>query len=109
MITLEFCEFLNAQFLINKTNILILTENTDLLELLFLNDQNVFVLDFLSKIYSFRSDKRFLELFIEKIKNIYKERRDKNIAKENEVEMNNSLNNLLSNLNRSILFIQSLK
>jgi len=109
MITLEFCEFLNAQFLVNKTNILILTENTDLLELLYLNDQNVFVLDFLSKIYSFRSDKRFLELFIEKIKNIYKERRDKNITKENEVEMNNSINNLLYNLNRSILFIQSLK
>ena len=109
MITLEFCEFLNAQFLINKTNILILTESTDLLELLYLNDQNVFVLDFLSKIYSFRSDKKFLELFIEKIKDIYKERRDKNITKENEIEMNNSLTNLLYNLNRSILFIQSLK
>ena len=109
MITLEFCEFLNAQFLVNKTNILILTENTDFLELLYLNDQNAFVLDFLSKIYSFRSDERFLELFIEKIKNIYKERRNKNITKENEVEMNNSLTNLLYNLNRSILFIQSLK
>ena len=109
MITLEFCEFLNAQFLVNKTNILILTESTDLLELLYLNDQNVFVLDFLSKIYSFRSDNRFLELFIEKIKSIYKERRDKNIAKENEVEMNIFLSNLLYNLNRSILFIQSLK
>jgi len=109
MITLEFCEFLNAQFLINKTNILILTESTDLLELLYLNDQNVFVLDFLSKIYSFRSDNKFLELFIEKIKDIYKERRDKNITKENEIEMNNSLTNLLYNLNRSILFIQSLK
>ena len=86
-----------------------MTQKTELLELLYLNDQNDFVLDFLSKIYSFRSNKSFLELFIEKIKNIYKERRDKNITKENEVEMNSSFLKLLDILNRSILFIQSIK
>ena len=109
IVTIEFCEFLNAHFLMEKHNLYLLTEKIDLLELLFLNDQNDYVLDFLSKIYSFRSDKSFLNLFIEKIKNVYKERRDKNITKENEDEMNNSFMNLLYILNRSILFIQSIK
>ena len=109
IVTIEFCEFLNGHFLLEKYNLYFLTQKTELLELLFLNDQNDFVLDFLSKIYSFRSNKEFLELFIEKIKNIYKERRDKNITKENEVEMNSSFLKLLDNLNRSILFIQSIK
>ena len=109
LVTIEFCEFLNAQFLMNKINILILTEKIDLLELLYLKDQNDYVLDFLSKVYSFRSDKSFLDLFITKIKEIYIERRDKNISKDDEKEMDISFNNLLYNLNRSILFIQSLK
>ena len=109
MITMEFCEFLNANFLSFKYNIFILSEKIDLLELLFLNDQNDFVLDFLSKIYSFRTNKSFIELFINKIKNIYKEKRDKNISKENAIEMNNYFLNLLNNINRSILFIKSLK
>ena len=109
MITMEFCEFLNANFLSVKSNIFIITEKTKLLELLFLNDQNDFILDFLSKIYSFRTNKSILGLFINKIKDIYKERRDKNISKENELEMNNSFLNLLNNLSRSILFINSLK
>ena len=109
MVTIEFCEFLNAHFLVNKYNIFFLTETTDLLELLFLNDQNDFVLDCLSKIYSFRTNKSFLNLFFEKIKDVYKERRDKNITKENETEMNNSLMTLLNNINRSILYIKSIK
>ena len=109
IVTIEYCEFLNAHFLMETHNLYLLTENIDLLELLFLSDQNDYILDFLSKIYSFRSNKSFLDLFIEKIKNIYKERRDKNINKENENEMNNSFMNLLYNLNRSILFIQSIK
>ena len=109
MVTIEFCEFLNAHFLMNKYNIFFLTETTDLLELLFLNDQNDFVLDCLSKIYSFRTNKSFLNLFFEKIKDVYKERRDKNITKENETEMNNSLMTLLNNINRSILYIKSIK
>ena len=109
ILTIEFCEFLNAHFLKEKYNLFLLTEKIDLLELLFLNDQNNYILDFLSEIYSFRSNKSFLDLFIEKIKYIYKVRRDKNIAKENENEMNNSFMSLLYNLNRSILFIQNIK
>ena len=109
IVTIEFCEFLNAHFFPEKYNLYLLTEKIDLLELLFLNDKNDFVLDFLSKVYSFRSNKAFLGLFFEKIKNIYKERRDKNITKENEKEMNSSFLKLLNNINRSILFIQSIK
>ena len=109
MITVEFCEFLNGHFLLEKHNLYNLTEKPDLLELLYLNDINNFILDFLSKIYSFRSNKSFINIFIEKIKIIYKQRRDKNITKEKETEMNKSFSNLLYNLNRSILFSQSIK
>jgi hypothetical protein len=109
MLSIEFCEFLNAQFLMNKYNTYLLAKKTDLLELIFLKDQNDYVLDCISKIYSFRSNKSFLELFIEKIKDVYKERRDKNMNNKNETEMNNFLLNLLYNINRSILFIKSIK
>ena len=108
-ITIEFCEFLDEHFLSEKYNLYYLTEKPELLELLYLNDNNDFILNFISKIYSFRINKSFLNIFIEKIKTIYKERRDKNITKENEVEMNNSFSNLLYNLNRSVMFSQKIK
>ena len=50
MITVEFCEFLNGHFLLEKHNLFSLTEKPDLLEFLYLNDINNFILDFLSKI-----------------------------------------------------------
>ena len=109
MVSIEFCEFLNAHFLMNKYNTFLLTKKTDLLDLIFLKDQNDYILDCLSKIYSFRSNRTFIELFFEKIKDVYKEIRDKNINKKNESEMNTYLLKILNNINRSILFITSIK
>ena len=108
-ITIEFCEFLNEHFLPEKYNLYFLTDKPDLLEFLYLNDKNDFILNFISNIYSFRSNKSFINIFIEKIKTIYKERRDKNITKENKEEMSNSFSNLLFYLNRSILFSQNIQ
>ena len=52
-ITYEFCKFLQKSFFGNKANYFIFIENTDLLNFIFLNDEENKILNFLTDIYSF--------------------------------------------------------
>ena len=70
-ITKEFIEFLNDDIIKYKPNLFILTKKTDILELIYLDDKKDFIIEFLSKIYSFKYSKSFLDIFIKKIIDVY--------------------------------------
>ena len=70
-ITKEYINFLNGDLMIYKPNLFIITKKVDMLELINSNDRKDFILDFLSKIYSFKFSKSFLDVFIKKINEIY--------------------------------------
>ena len=73
-ITEKFCEFLLNKVLKNKPNLFFISNKTDLLKLLYLsNDINNErkILKFLAEVYSFKYNKKFLDIFFEKINNKY--------------------------------------
>ena len=70
-ITKEFINFLNEDLISYKPNYFMITKRTDMLELINLNDRKDYILDFLAKLYSFRYSKAFLDVFIQKIIDVY--------------------------------------
>ena len=97
-ITSEFCKFLEKSILTNKNNFYLFAEKTDLLKFLFLEDEENKILNFLTEIYSFKFNRHFLTLFLNKI----------NIAYDIKNKNNNTIE-LLNELNKTILFIIQLK
>ena len=96
--TYDFCAFLKDNFFGNKANFYILTSKIDLLEFLFIKDEDNKLMDFLSEIYSFKYNRHFIGLIMDQIKEIY-DVKNKN---------NNSIE-ILHKLNKSILFIHELQ
>ena len=96
--TYDFCVFLKDKFFGNKSNFYMITSKIDLLEFLFIKDEENKIMDFLSEIYSFKYNRHFIDLIMEQIKEIY------DIKNKN----NNSIE-ILPKLNKSILFIQNLQ
>ena len=97
-ITYDFCKFLEKCILTNKNNFNLFIEKTDLLNFLFLEDDENKILKFLTEIYSFKFNRRFLTTFLDKINSTYDIK-----------NKNNNTIELLENLNRSILFVTELK
>ena len=97
-ITYDFCLFLNRCFFNNKYNFSLFVEKIDILRFLFLNDNDNKIINFLTELYSFKYNRHFLSLFLNKISNVY-DIKNKNI---NTIE-------ILKDLNKSILFISQLK
>ena len=97
-ITYEYCQFLQKDIFKNKENFLLFTKKEDLLHFLFLNDEDDKISNFLGEIYTFKYNRHFLNIFMNKIKEIY-DIKNKN---SNPIE-------LLYQLNKSISFITKLK
>ena len=73
-ITEQYYEFLINKILKNKTNLFLISNKLDLLELLFLeNNENneKKIIKFLAEVYSFKYNKSFLDIFFQKINNKY--------------------------------------
>ena len=70
-ITKEYINFLNEEILQYKPNLFTITKRVDMLELINLNDKKELIIDFLSKLYSFKFSKNFLDVFIKKINDVY--------------------------------------
>ena len=97
-ITYEFCLFLQKYIFRNKDNYYLFIEKVDLLNFLFLKDEDNKIMNFLSEIYSFKFNKDFMNIFLNEIKEIY-DIKNKNT---NSIE-------ILSKLDKSISFISELK
>ena len=70
-VTKEYIDFLNENIIKYKPNLFIVTQKTDMLELINLNDQKDYIIEFLAKLYSFKYSKSFLDVFIKKINDVY--------------------------------------
>ena len=91
-ITIEFCEFIEISFLKFKPNLVLLQMNEDLLDLLYLKDEDGKIITFLSNLYSFKFRGIFMKLFVNKIQEIYLPK-NKNI---NQIQALKKINNILS-------------
>ena len=97
-VTTDFLEFLKDTILIRKANLFLLTQKTDLLNLLYLDkplNKSTKVIEFLSEIYCFKYNKKFLDIFMQKII-------DKYLKNENPIE-------ILKDLNLSIGLVKHLR
>ena len=101
-VTEIFFEFLEKKILQNKANKFLISKRSDLLNLLFLNEnkenKNQIILESLSKIYSFKYNKFFLDIFFGKINDYYKD--------------NNNTNNpiyLLNDINKSLFLLKKMQ
>ena len=97
-LTYDFCLLLKDNFFGNKANFYILTAKIDLLELLFIEDEENKIMEFLCEIYSFKYNSHFIGLIMDQIKETY------DIKNKN----NNSIE-ILHKLNKSILFMHELQ
>ena len=97
-ITYEYCEFLKKNIFKNKENYNLFIQKEDLLNFLFLKDEQNKILNFLSEIYSFKFNNNFMNIFMNKIEEAYNIK-NKNI---------NTIN-ILTKLDKSITFISELK
>ena len=70
-ITKEYLNFVNKNIINYKVNRFLITEKTDLLELISINPDDNFVIDFLANLYSFKYSKSFLDVFMKQIKTVY--------------------------------------
>ena len=100
-VTEIYFEFLEKKILQNKTNMFLISKKSDMLNLLYLDEKdntNPKILESLSKIYSFKYNKFFLDIFFRKINDKYKD--------------NNNTNNpidLLNDINKSIFLLKYLQ
>ena len=97
-ITYEFCLFLQKSIFHNKNNYYLFIEKIDLLNFLFLKDEDNKIINFLAEIYAFKFNRKFIGIFINKIKEAY-DIKNKNY---------NSIK-VLYKLNRTILFLSLIK
>ena len=67
----SFLKFINKAILKYKVNLFLITDKTDILELIYINPNKRFILDFLANIYSFKYSNKFLDIFINQIKDTY--------------------------------------
>ena len=95
-ITEIFFEFLINKILQNKTNLFLISKKSDMLNLLYLDETKEnkipIILDSLSKIYSFKYNKFFLDIFFGKINDKYKD----NINTNNPIDLLNDINKSLT-------------
>ena len=70
-ITKEYLNFLNNNIIKYKANLFLITEKTDILELINFNPNEKYIIDFLANLYSFKYSKSFLDVFIKKIIEAY--------------------------------------
>ena len=70
-ITKEYINFLNIDLIKYKPNLFIITKRVDMLELINYKDKNDYIIQFLANLYSFKYSKLFLDVFINKINEIY--------------------------------------
>ncbi len=97
-ITYNYCQFLQKNIFKNRDNYFLFAQKADLLNFLFLNDEDNKIMSFLSEIYSFKYNRHFLNKFMNEIKEVY-DIKNKN---KNSIEV-------LNKLNKTILFISELK
>ena len=99
-ITEIFFKFLQNKILQNKANIFLISKKSDMLSLLYLDEnkenKNPIILESLSKIYSFKYNKFFLDIFLGKINNKY-------------IDNNNNYIYLLNDINKSIFLLKYLQ
>ena len=96
-ITFQFCLFLQKYIFKNKANYFLFTKKVDLLDFLFLQDDDGKILNFLCETYSFKFNKGFINIFMNEIKEIYDiKNKDKNSIE------------ILQKLDKSISFISEL-
>ena len=70
-ITKEYINFLNIDLIKYKPNLFIITKRVDMLELINYKDHKDYIIQFLANLYSFKYSKLFLDVFINKINDIY--------------------------------------
>ena len=70
-ITQEYLDFINKNIIKYKINLFLITEKTDLLELINLHYKEKCIIDFLANLYSFKYSKSFLDVFMNQIKEVY--------------------------------------
>ena len=70
-LTKEYINFITEDIITYKNNLYTITKRIDMLELINLNDKKDFIIEFLAKLYSFKYSKLFLDVFINKIKDVY--------------------------------------
>ena len=97
-IAYNYCQFLQKNIFKNRDNYFLFAQKADLLNFLFLNDEDNKIMSFLSEIYSFKYNRHFLSIFMNEIKEVY-DIKNKN---KNSIEV-------LNKLNKTILFISELK
>jgi len=95
-VTEIFFEFLGNKILQNKANMFLISKKSDMLNLLYLDENKEnkipIILDSLSKIYSFKYNKFFLDIFFGKINDKYKDNNNTN----NPIDLLNDINKSLS-------------
>jgi hypothetical protein len=100
-ITEIFLEFLGNKVLQNKTNMFLISKKSDMLNLLYLDENKEkkipIILDSLSKIYSFKYNKFFLDIFFGKINDKYKDNNHNPIDLLNDINKSLSLLKYLQN------------
>ena len=70
-ITSEYLNFINNNITKYKVNLFIITEKTDILELINIDPNEQSIIHFLANLYSFKYSKSFLDVFIKQIKDSY--------------------------------------
>ena len=70
-IALEYLDFINKNIIKYKANLFLITEKIDILELISINPNKQYVIDFLANLYSFKYSKSFLDVFMKQIKEVY--------------------------------------
>ena len=67
----EYLDFVNKNIIKYKVNLFLITEKTDVLELINLNPIKKDIIDFLANLYSFKYSKSFMDIFMKQIKDVY--------------------------------------
>ena len=67
----DYLDFINKNIIKYKVNLFLITEKTDVLDLINLNPIKKDVIDFLANLYSFKYSKSFMDVFMKQIKDAY--------------------------------------
>ena len=70
-ITKEYLDFINKNIIKYKVNLFLITEKTDILELINSHYNEKYIIDFLANLYAFKYSKLFLDVFMKQIKEVY--------------------------------------
>ena len=67
----NYLNFINSNIIKYKVNLFLITEKTDMLDLININPIHKDILDFLANLYSFKFSKSFMDVFMKQIKDVY--------------------------------------